>query len=102
MKKCKISPATLARTAALALALTNQVLSATGHRVLPIESAELEQLVSTGLTIATALVSWWKNKKGRCFCGIVPFWLSAFVLKHRLRKWHPRPTSCGRHPRHPV
>lgn len=52
---------TLARTAALALALTNQVLSATGHRVLPIESAELEQLVSTGLTIATALVSWWKN-----------------------------------------
>lgn len=36
-------------------------LSATGHRVLPIESAELEQLVSTGLTIATALVSWWKN-----------------------------------------
>ena len=41
MKKCKISPATLARTAALALALTNQVLSATGHRVLPIESAEL-------------------------------------------------------------
>lgn len=43
MKKCKISPATLARTAALALALTNQVLSA------------------TGLTIATALVSWWKN-----------------------------------------
>ena len=57
MKKCKISPATLARTAALALALTNQVLSATGHRVLPIESAELEQLVSTGLTIATALVS---------------------------------------------
>ena len=33
MKKCKISPATLARTAALALALTNQVLSATGHRV---------------------------------------------------------------------
>ena len=79
MKKCKISPATLARTAALALALTNQVLSATGHRVLPIESAELEQLGST-----------------------VPFWLSAFVLKHRLRKWHPRPTSCGRHPRHPV
>ena len=42
------------------------------------------------------------TKKGRCFCGIVPFWLSAFVLKHRLRKWHPRPTSCGRHPRHPV
>ena len=32
-----------------------------GAQRLPIESAELEQLVSTGLTIATALVSWWKN-----------------------------------------
>lgn len=56
--KHKISPSTIARTAALALALTNQILSATGHAVLPIESA---QLVSTGLTVAAALVSWWKN-----------------------------------------
>ena len=31
---------------------------AIGHAVLPIESA---QLVSTGLTVAAALVSWWKN-----------------------------------------
>lgn len=61
MKKCKVSPATLARTAALALALTNQILSATGHHVLPIESADLEQLVSTGLTITAALINWWKN-----------------------------------------
>ena len=53
--KHKISPSTIARTAALALALTNQILSATGHAVLPIESAQLEQLVSTGLTVAAAL-----------------------------------------------
>ena len=53
----KIAPATIARTAALALALTNQVLSATGHAMLPIESAQLEQLVSTGLTVAAALIS---------------------------------------------
>ena len=59
--KHKISPSTIARTAALALALTNQILSATGHAVLPIESAQLEQLVSTSLTVAAALVSWWKN-----------------------------------------
>ena len=31
----KIAPATIARTAALALALTNQVLSATGHAMRP-------------------------------------------------------------------
>ena len=57
----KISASTLARTAALALALTNQVLSAMGRPVLPIESAQLEQLVSSGLTVAAALASWWNN-----------------------------------------
>lgn len=52
-----ISASTLARTAALALALTNQVLSAVGKPILPIESAQLEQLISSGLTVA----SWWNN-----------------------------------------
>lgn len=56
-----ISPATVARTAALGLALTNQLLSATGHPVLPIESEQLEQLVTAGLTIAAAIPAWWKN-----------------------------------------
>ena len=58
---CKISAATLARTAALELALTNQVLSACGKPMLPIESATVEQLVTTGLTVTAALVNWWKN-----------------------------------------
>lgn len=58
---CKISAATLARTAALALALTNQVLSACGKPVLPIESATVEQLVTAGITTVTALIAWWKN-----------------------------------------
>ena len=39
-------------------ALAQRVAQAIGHAVLPIESA---QLVSTGLTVAAALVSWWKN-----------------------------------------
>ena len=60
-KPCKISASTMARTAALALALTNQLLSCTGHSVLPIESEQLEQLVSTGITVAAALVKWWEN-----------------------------------------
>ena len=57
----KISAATLARTAVLLLALTNQVLSACGKPMLPIESATVEQLVTTGLTVTAALISWWKN-----------------------------------------
>ena len=42
-----ISASTLARTAALALALTNQVLSAVGKPILPIESAQLEHCFSS-------------------------------------------------------
>ena len=57
----KISASTLARTAARALALTNQVLSAMGKPVLPIESTTVEQLVTAGITTVAALVSWWNN-----------------------------------------
>ena len=49
------------RTACLLLALTNQVLSALGKPVLPIESQTVEQLVTAGITTVAALVAWWKN-----------------------------------------
>ena len=49
------------RTAVLALALINQVLSSMGKPLLPIESAQLEQLISTGFTTVSALVNWWFN-----------------------------------------
>ena len=56
-----ITAGTLARTIILALALINQILSATGHPVLPIEDAQVETLVSTAWTVIAALVAWWKN-----------------------------------------
>ena len=56
-----VSAATIARPAVLALALINQILSAAGKPVLPIESAQLEQLISTGFTTVSALVNWWFN-----------------------------------------
>lgn len=57
----KIKPATIARTAVLALALANQVLSVAGLSPLPIDSATLEPWVTTGLTTAAAVWAWWKN-----------------------------------------
>lgn len=57
----KISAGTVARTVCLLLALTNQVLSACGKPVLPIESQTVEQLVTAGITTVAALVAWWKN-----------------------------------------
>ena len=56
-----ISAGTIARTACLLLALTNQVLSALGKPVLPIESQTVEQLVTAGITTVAALIAWWKN-----------------------------------------
>lgn len=56
-----VSIGTIARTACLALALTNQVLTCFGVQVLPISDDELNNLVTTGLTVATSLVAWWKN-----------------------------------------
>ena len=56
-----VSVGTITRTAVLALALINQILSALGKSVLPIESAQLEQLISTGFTVGAALAAWWKN-----------------------------------------
>lgn len=44
MTNSKVSIATLARTAALAFALANQVSSAAGKPLLPIESSEVEQV----------------------------------------------------------
>ena len=57
----KISAGIIARTACLLLALTNQILSACGKPVLPIESATVEQLVTAGITTVAALIAWWKN-----------------------------------------
>lgn len=57
----RITIGTVARTVCLVLALVNQILSATGHAILPIEDAQIEQLVSTGFTVVTSLIAWWKN-----------------------------------------
>lgn len=62
MNEPKISAGTIARTFCLVLALVNQVLSATGHSILPIENEQVESLVTVGLTVVTSVVAWWKNQ----------------------------------------
>ncbi len=55
------SAGTIGRTVVLAIALANQLLSAAGKPLLPIDSASVEQWVTAGLTTAAALWAWWKN-----------------------------------------
>lgn len=57
----KIKVATVTRTAVLILALANQILSATGHSPIPVDDAQLEQLISTGMTVVAAIWAWWEN-----------------------------------------
>lgn len=52
---------TVVRTVLLVLALINQLLTASGHAVLPIEDAQVEGLISTAITIAASVWAWWKN-----------------------------------------
>ena len=61
MMNKKVPAATIARTVVLALALVNQLLSAAGKPVLPIDSASVEQWVTAGLTTAAAIWAWWEN-----------------------------------------
>ncbi len=56
-----ISAGTIARTAILGLALTNQVLTATGHNVIDISDDTINTFVAIGFTVVTAVVAWWKN-----------------------------------------
>ena len=57
----KVQTDTIARTIILALALINQILSATGHAVIPIQDADVETLVSTAFTVVMAVINWWFN-----------------------------------------
>ena len=60
-QKYKVKADTIARTIILALALINQLLSASGHAVIPIEDETIEILVSYAITVVVAVWSWWKN-----------------------------------------
>lgn len=56
-----VSIGTIARTACLALALTNQVLTCFGVQVLPISDDQLNTLITTSLTVGTSVMNWWYN-----------------------------------------
>lgn len=52
---------TIIRTIVLALALINQILTSTGHSVIPISDDQVTEVISLAFTVVTALIAWWKN-----------------------------------------
>lgn len=52
---------TIIRTVILVYALLNQILTITGHSILPIGEDQITELISASFTFVTALIAWWKN-----------------------------------------
>lgn len=57
----KVSAGTIARTLCLCLALVNQILTATGHSIINVSNDDINTLISTGFTVVSAVIAWWKN-----------------------------------------
>lgn len=52
---------TIVRTCILILALTNQILSATGHSMIPVTDEQVNELITLALTVGASIWAWWKN-----------------------------------------
>lgn len=61
MNKMSVTAGTIARTIILALALANQILTATGHGIINISDDDVNTLISTIFTVVSAVAAWWKN-----------------------------------------
>ena len=61
MNKLNVTAGTIARTIILALALANQILTATGHGIINISDDDVNTLISTIFTVVSAVAAWWKN-----------------------------------------
>lgn len=59
--KRKIEKMTIVRTAVLAFALINQVLTISGYNPMPFTDEDFGQAVSMILTAGASLWAWWKN-----------------------------------------
>ena len=60
-QKPTVTPGTIARTLILALALINQILTASGHSIIAVSDDDINTLITTGFTVVSALLAWWKN-----------------------------------------
>lgn len=57
----KIKADTIIRTIILIVALINQILTSTGHSIIPITDEQITEIISLLFTVAASLWAWWKN-----------------------------------------
>lgn len=61
MEKLQIKASTIARTVVLFIALANQVMVALGWSPINIDEESIYTLISTIVTLVTAIWAWWEN-----------------------------------------
>ena len=52
---------TIIRTIVLAVALINQILTSTGHPIIPISDDQIAEIITLCITIVSSVWAWWKN-----------------------------------------
>ena len=52
---------TIIRTVVLVVALINQILTSTGHTVIPVSDDQIAEGITLCITIASSILAWWKN-----------------------------------------
>lgn len=57
----EIKKDTIIRTAILVLALVNQILTSTGHSVIPVSDDQVTEFITLTFTIVASLITWWNN-----------------------------------------
>ncbi len=57
----KIKTETIVRTVVLALALANQILTSTGHSVIPVTDDQISEIITLVVTVGASVWAWWKN-----------------------------------------
>ena len=61
MERLKVKPDTIIRTVVLIIALINQILTSTGHAVIPVSDEQITEAITLFFTIVTSIWAWWKN-----------------------------------------
>lgn len=52
---------TIIRTVILLVALINQILTSTGHTIIPVSDEDIATIISLVITAGASIWAWWKN-----------------------------------------
>lgn len=61
IERLTVKPDTIIRTVLLIVALINQILTSTGHTIIPVSDEQIAELITLCGTIASSVWAWWKN-----------------------------------------